>query len=407
MSIRRKITWKRAALALGMIVPVTLATATGARAEKKYSPGASDTEIKLGNTVPHSGPGSLYSVLGRIGVAYFDMLNEKGGINGRKVKLLTLDDGYSAPKTVEATRRLVESEEVLAIYGSLGTATQQAVHKYLNNKGVPQLLLSTGASKWNNPKQFKWTTAGLPLYPAEAFTLAKYVNAVKPGAKVAILYQNDEYGRDFLVPFKEELAKGGGKIVAESTYDLTEPTIDSQLITLSKSGADVFYNISTGKATSQSIRKMGEIGWKPMHLLSTGATGRAILNAAGLENAIGIVSVRYAKEVGVPRYANDPDVLAFEELRKKYMPNVDPDNSIAFAGYGLAVTMAEILRRCGDDLTRENVLKQATTLAGFRSPYMLDDVSYGFTPDDYAPISALRIGMFNGKDWDLMKQDAK
>jgi ABC-type branched-subunit amino acid transport system substrate-binding protein len=380
-----------------------LMSASAALAQKKYDPGASDTEIKLGQTVPHSGPGSLYGVLGRVATAYFEMINEKGGINGRKIKMLSLDDSYSAPKTVEATRRLVEQEEVLALFGSLGTAPQTAVHKYLNSKGVPQLLLNTGASKWNDPKNYKWTMAGLPLYPTEARILAKHVISVKPNAKVAILYQNDDFGRDFLGPFKEVLAQAGGKasVVAEATYDLTDPTIDSQLINLSKSGADVFFNITTGKATSQSVRKVVELGWKPLHLLTAGSTGRSILNAAGLENATGIVAMRYAKEVGVPRWEKDPDVMGFEELRKKYLPNVDPDNTIAYAGYGQAVTMAEILRRCGDDLTRANVLKQAQSLAGFHSPYMLDGITYSFTPDNYTPMKTLHIATFNGKDWDI------
>ncbi|HYW62351.1 MAG TPA: ABC transporter substrate-binding protein [Bradyrhizobium sp.] len=382
---------------------LVLAAGAAFAAEKKYDPGASDSEIKIGQTVPHSGPGSLYGVLGRVGEAYFKMLNETGGINGRKVTFLTLDDSYSAPKAVEATRRLVEQEEVLALFGSLGTAPQSAVHKYLNSKGVPQLLLNTGASKWNDPSNYKWTLAGLPLYPTEARILARHVTSVKPTAKIAILYQNDDFGRDFLGPFKKVLAEAGGaaKVVAEATYDLTDPTIDSQLINLSKSGADVFYNISTGKATSQSIRKVAELGWKPLHLLSAGSTGRSILSAAGFENATGIVAIRYAKEVGVPRWENDPDVMAFEALRKKYLPNVDPDNTIAFAGYGQVATMAEILRRCGDDLTRANVLKQANTLNGFHSPYFLDGITYSFTPDDYTPIKTLYISIFNGKDWDI------
>src|SRR6476620_285619 len=306
------------ALASAMPAPIVWA------AEKKYDPGASDTEIKLGQTVPHSGPGSLYGVLGRVGEAYFQMLNEKGGINGRKVKFFSMDDAYSAPKCVEATRRLVEQEEVLALYGSLGTAPQTAVHKYLNSKGVPQLLLNTGASKWNDPKNFKWTMAGLPLYPTEARILAKHVVAVKPNATVGILYQNDDFGRDFLGPFKKVLADAGGtaKVIMELTYDLTDPTIDSQLINLSKSGADVFYNISTGKATSQSIRKVAELGWKPMHLLVSTSSGRSIINAAGADNAKGIVAIRYAKDAGVPRWQNDPEVMGFEALRKQYLPNV-------------------------------------------------------------------------------------
>src|SRR6202521_2917899 len=298
-------------------------------AEKKYDPGASDTEIKLGQTVPHSGPGSIYGVLGRVGEAYFQMLNEKGGVNGRKIKFFTMDDAYSAPKCVEARRRLVEQEEVLALFGSLGTAPQTAVHKYLNSKGVPQLLLNTGASKWNDPKNNKWTMAGLPLYPTEARILARHVVGVRPNAKIGILYQNDDFGRDFLGAVKQVLADAGGtaKVIMEQTYDLTEPTVDSQLINLSKSGADVFYNISTGKAASQSIRRVAELGWKPLQLLSAGSTGLSILRAAGLENANGIVAIRYSKEAGPGRWEKDPDAMAFEALRAKYLPNVDPDNT--------------------------------------------------------------------------------
>ena len=394
------------ATALAAIAASTIPAPYVRAAEKKYDPGASDTEIKIGQTVPHSGPGSLYGVLGRVGEAYFQMLNEKGGINGRKVNFLTLDDAYSAPKCVEATRRLVEQEEVLALYGSLGTAPQTAVHKYLNSKGVPQLLLNTGASKWNDPKNYRWTMAGLPLYPTEARILAKHVVAVKPEAKIGILYQNDDFGRDFLGPFKKVLADAGGKaqVIMEQTYDLTDPTVDSQLINLSKSGADVFYNISTGKASSQSIRKVAELGWKPLQLLSAGSTGRTILSAAGFDNATGIVAIRYAKDAGVPRWEKDPDVMAFDELRKKYLPNVDPDNTVAFAGYGQVVTMAEILRRCGDDLRRENVLQQAASLKGFHSPFFLDGVTYSYTPDDYTPMRTLYISIFNGKDWDISDQ---
>ncbi|MGA7809063.1 ABC transporter substrate-binding protein [Bradyrhizobium sp.] len=385
-------------------VATVFASTTFARAsEQKYDPGASDTEIKLGQTVPHSGPGSLYGVLGRVGEAYFQMLNEQGGINGRKINFLTLDDAYSAPKCVEATRRLVEQEEVLALFGSLGTAPQTAVHKYLNAKGVPQLLLNTGASKWNDPKNYKWTMAGLPLYPTEGRILAHHVVNVKPDAKVGILYQNDDFGRDFLGPFKKVLSDAGGKaqVIMEQTYDLSDPTVDSQLINLSKSGADVFYNITTGKATSQSIRKVAELGWNPLQLLSAGSTGRSILSAAGFENAAGIVAIRYAKDAGVPRWQNDPDVMRFEALRAKYLPNVDRDNTIAYAGYGQAVTMAEILRRCGNDLTRDSVLRQAANLHGFHSPFFLDGVTYDYTPDDYTPMKTLYISIFNGKDWDI------
>lgn len=396
---RRDVSTAALATIAASVLPAPYVRAAG----KKYDAGASDTEIKIGQTVPHSGPGSLYGVLGRIGEAYFQMLNEKGGINGRKVKFLTMDDAYSAPKCVEATRRLVEQEEVLALYGSLGTAPQTAVHKYLNSKGVPQLLLNTGASKWNNPKEFKWTMAGLPLYPTEARILARHVVSVKPNAKVGILYQNDDFGRDFLGPFKKVLADAGGtaSVIMEQTYDLTDPTVDSQLINLSKSGADVFYNISTGKASSQSIRKVAELGWKPLQLLSAGSTGKSILSAAGFENAKDIVAIRYSKDAGPGRWEKDPGPSAFEELRKNYLPSVDPDNTIAYAGYGQAVTMGEILRRCGDELTRANVLKQASNLNGFHSPFFLDGVDYSYTPDDYTPMKTLFTSIFNGKDWDV------
>jgi ABC-type branched-subunit amino acid transport system substrate-binding protein len=388
------------------VATLALCAATAALAAgKKYDPGASDTEIKLGQTVPHSGPGSLYGVIGRTQAAYFEMLNEKGGINGRKIKFLTMDDSYSAPKTVEATRRLVEQEEVLALFGSLGTAPQSAVQKYLNSKKIPQLLLNTGAGRWNDPKHFPYTTPGLPIYPTEGRILARHLMKIKPDAKVAILYQNDEFGRDFMKAFKDVLAeKGTAKVVAEASYDLTDPVIDSQMINLSKSGADTFFNISTGKATSQSIRKVAELGWKPLHLLVSTSSGRSILNAAGTQNAVGIVAASYTKEVGSAKWASDPDVMAFQELRKKYMPNVDPDNTIAFQGYSQAVTMAHILEQCGDELTHANVLKHATSLAGYRAPIFLPGITYSTSSDDYSPIKKLFIGKFNGTDWDLDKE---
>lgn len=391
-------------LALTTVIAAFLSTATAVWAgEKKYDPGASDTEIKLGQTIPHSGPGSLYGVIGRTQAAYFQMLNEKGGINGRKITFLSQDDAYSAPKTVEATRRLVEQDEVLALFGSLGTAPQSAVQKYLNSKQIPQLLLNTGASRWNDPKHFKWTTPGLPIYTTEGRIIARYLLQKNPNAKVAILFQNDEFGRDYMNSFKEILTEAGGnaKVVAEASYDLTDPTIDSQLINLSKSGADTFYNISTGKATSQAIRKVAELGWKPLHLLVSTSSGRSIINAAGAENAKGIVSMSYTKEVGSEKLKDDPDVKAFQELRAKYLPNIDPDNTIAFQGYSQGVTMAKILERCGDELTHENVLKQATNLAGFRAPSFLPGITYAITPDDYSTIKALYAGIFNGTDWEL------
>jgi ABC-type branched-subunit amino acid transport system substrate-binding protein len=247
---------------------------------------------------------------------------------------------------------------------------------------------------------------GLAALPDRGAYFAKHVVNAQPNAKIGILYQNDDFGRDFLAPFKKVLEDAGGtaRVIMEQTYDLSDPTVDSQLINLSKSGADVFYNISTGKASSQSIRKVAELGWKPLQLLSAGSTGRTILNAAGFENAAGIVAIRYSKEAGTGRWLKDPDAMAFEALRAKYLPNVDPDNTVAYAGYGQAVTMGEILRRCGDELTRDNVLKQATTLAGFHSPFFLDDITYSYTPDDYSPMKTLHISVFDGKDWQISER---
>lgn len=396
-------TTQRLLTAVATLAAAVMCAASAAQAQKKYDPGASDTEIKLGQTIPHSGAGSLYGVIGRAQAAYFQQLNEKGGINGRKITFITLDDAYSAPKTVEGTRRLVEQDEVLALFGSLGTAPQSAVQKYLNGKQIPQLLLNTGAGRWNDPKNFKYTTPGLPLYPTEGRILARYLLKKNPNAKVAILFQNDEFGRDFMNSFKAVLAEAGGgvKVVAEASYDLTDPTIDSQLINLSKSGADTFYNVSTGKHTSQSIRKVAELGWKPLHLLVSTSNGQSILNAAGPDNAKEIVSVQYAKDVGNPRWANDPDVKAFQELRAKYLPTVDPDNTIAFQGYSQAVTMAHILQQCGDELTHENVMKYASNLKGYKAPIFIPGITYDIAPDDYSTMKTLFIGIYNGREWEL------
>ncbi len=332
-------------------------------AEKKYDSGATDTEIKIGQTVPHSGPGSLYGVLGRVGEAYFQMLNEKDGINGRKVKFLTMDDAYSAPKCVEATRRLVEQEEVLALFGSLGTAPQTAVHKYLNSKGVPQLLLNTGASKWNDPKNNKWTMAGLPLYPTEARILAKHVVSVKPNAKVGILYQNDDFGRDFLGPFKKVLADAGGtaKVIMEQTYDLTDPTHRFPAHQSRRSPVPTCSTTSrpARRRRSRSARWPSSAGSRCNCCRRDRPDVRSSMPPASRTRPASSRSAM-PRRPGRGAGRRIPDVMAFEELRKKYLPNVDPDNTIAYAGYGQVVTMAEILRRCGDDLTRANVLKQAS-----------------------------------------------
>lgn len=374
--------------------------APASAAGKKYDPGASDTEIRLGQTLPYSGAGSVYGAVGHAQAAYFADLNEKGGINGRKIKFISLDDAYSAPKTVEATRRLVEQEEVLGLFGSLGTATQAAVQKYLNSKGVPQLLLNAGAPRWNEPKQFPWTTPGLPLYSIEGRILANYVAEHRPGAKIATLYQNDEFGRDYLKAFKEALGDRG-KIVAEAHYDLTDPTVDSQMLNLANSGADVFYNCASGKFASQSIKKAHELGWKAHQLLIGTSNSTAILGAAGKDAIQGIVSPQYIKHLGSKRWADDPGVKMFEDLRARRMPNITPDNSTAFLGFGVAVLMHQILERCGDELTRANLLRQATNLQGLVTPALLPGISYATSPTDYSPFNALLMGTYKGSEWVL------
>lgn len=389
---------------LAVVIAIGAGPSWAVAGPKTYDPGASDTEIKIGQTMPHSGPASINGIIGRTYEAYFRMVNEKGGINGRKVSFFSEDDAFSPPKTVEATRRLVEQEEVLGFVGSLGTAPQLAVQKYLNAKHIPQILLNTGASRWNNPKEFPWTTPGLPLYSTEARIDAKYVLQVRPGAKVAILYQNDDFGRDFAKSFKEVLLANqtGASVVAELSYELTEPSVDSQVVRLSQSGADTFLNVSLGKATSQAIKKAAELGWKPLHILASVSASLPVLQAAGTEASNGIVATASSKDPNAPRWSDDPAVKEFQEFRAKYLPNVAADNYYAFAAWSQAVVLRRILANCGDELTRENLLRQATSLKGVVAPAFLPGVAFAMTPTDYTPIRTLYIQKFNGKDWDLL-----
>jgi len=393
------------ALVAGVIAAaMTLSSPAWAQSKtqgKAYDVGASDAEIKIGQTIPHSGPGAPYGVIGRSMKAYFDMLNEtKGGINGRKVIFLSMDDAYSTPKTVEQTRKLVEQDGVLALFGSTSSAGQLAVQKYLNGKGVPQLYLFTGASRWNNPKEFPWTVPGQALYPTEGHILAKYALKKVSEPKVALLYQNDEFGRDYVKGFREALGDRADKlIIAEAPYDLTDPTIDSQVLKLYQSGANIVLNASTGKASSQAIRKMAELGWKPLHLISSTAVGAPMINAAGKENAVGLTTARTFRSLGSPEWANDPEILQFHAFRKKYLPNVDPDNDLAFVAYSAATVLALGLERCGDDLTRKNLLKQMTSMNGVKAPALLPGVTYSATPDDYTPFRKLYISVFDGEQW--------
>ena len=383
---------------------LAMLAATSAFAQKNYGPGVSDTEIRIGQTMPYSGPASFYGIEGRAQEAWLRKINEAGGINGRKIKLVSLDDAFSPPKTVEATRRMVEQEGVLFTFSSVGTAAQTAVQKYLVSKKVPQLFLSTGASKWNNPKDFPWTTPILILYSTEGEIYARYVLETKPDAKIGILMQNDDFGKDFVAGFKRVLGeKAKTMIVKEVPFEIGEPTLDAQIIALKGSGADTIYNVSLGKQTAQVIRKLAELNWKPLHLIVGTSAGKPILDAAGLDNAKGIVSATAYKQASSPAFANDPDVAEYRTFMKKYLPNDDPSNEIGFIAYSWAVLLTKMIDGMGDNLTAEAIVEKATTMKGVTSPALLPGITYNTSPTDYAPLKTLRLQQFNGEVWDKIK----
>ena len=383
---------------------LAMVAATSAFAQKNYGSGVSDTEIRIGQTMPYSGPASFYGIEGRAQEAYFRKINEAGGINGRKIKLISLDDAFSPPKTVEATRRMVEQEGVLFTFSSIGTAAQTAVQRYLTSKKVPQLFLSTGASKWNNPKDFPWTTPILILYSTEGEIYARYVLETKPDAKIGILMQNDDFGKDFVAGFKRVLGdKAKTMIVKEVPFEIGEPTLDAQIIALKGSGADTIYDVSLGKQTAQVIRKLAELNWKPLHLIVGTSTGKPILDAAGLDNAKGIISATAYKQASSPAFANDPDVVEYRTFMKKYLPNDDPSNEIGFIAYSWAVLLTKIIDGMGDNLTAESIVEKVTTMKGQTSPALLPGITYNTTPTDYAPLKTLRLQQFNGEIWDKIK----
>jgi branched-chain amino acid transport system substrate-binding protein len=372
-----------------------------ASAQKKYDPGASDTEIKIGQTMPYSGPASAYGTIGKVQAAYFKQLNEQGGVNGRKINFISLDDGYSPPKTVEMVRRLVEQEEVLLTMGTLGTPSNTAIHKYMNTKKVPHMFLATGASKWNDPKNFPWTIGFNPNYNSEGKLYGQHILATKPNAKIAVLVQNDDYGKDYLNGFKDGLgAKAASMIVATASYEVTDPTIDSQIVTLKGSGADTFFNITTPKFAAQAIRKVDEVGWKPTHYLNqVSASVGSVLKPAGLDKAVGLISMLYVKEGSDSRWDNDPTMKDFKALIKKYAPEVSPDDGNATYGYAVAQTMVQVLKQAGDNLTRENIMKQAASIKDFQVPMVLPGVLASTSPDDFALFQTIQMVKFDGKTW--------
>jgi branched-chain amino acid transport system substrate-binding protein len=379
------------------------ATSSNAFAQKKYDTGATDTEIKLGNIMPYSGPASAYGVIGKIEDAYFKMINEQGGINGRKINFISYDDGYSPPKAVEQARKLVESDEVLFLFGPLGTPSNSAIQKYLNTKKVPQIFVATGATKFGESKAFPWTMGWQPAYQSEGRIYAKYLLKEKPDAKVAIMYQNDDFGKDLLKGLKDGLGdKASSMIVAEESYEVSEPTIDSHIVKLKSSGADTYFSMTTPKFSAQSIKKVAELGWKPMYFQSNvGASVGSVLQPAGFENAQGILSAAYAKDGADAQWDNDEGMKKFYAFLAKYAPEANKaDGSVVF-GYGQAQTVVQVLKQAGDNLTRENIMKQAASLKDFAPDTLLPGVTINTSATDFYPIEQLRMMQFKGQKWDL------
>ncbi|MGB3487232.1 MAG: ABC transporter substrate-binding protein [Xanthobacteraceae bacterium] len=380
-----------------------LLSAGSALAQKKYDTGASDTEIKIGNIEAYSGPASAYGIIGKTEEAYFKMINDQGGIKGRKINFITYDDGYSPPKTVEQTRKLVESDEVLFIFNPLGTPTQSAVHKYMNAKKVPQLFIASGSSKWDDAKNFPWTMGYQPSYRSEARIFAKYVLANKPDAKIAVLYANDDFGKDYLLGLKDIFGDKASKlIVAEESYENSEPTIDSHIVKLKGTGADVFINISTPKFAAQAIKKMHEIGWKPMHLMTDVSISiGAVMKPAGFDASEGVLSAGYLKDAADPQWKDDAGMKKFMAFVDKYMPGANVTDANMVYGYSAAQTMVHVLEKCGDDLTRANVMKQAASIDKFVPDTLLPGVYVKTSATDFAPIEQLKMMKFSKGKWDL------
>jgi branched-chain amino acid transport system substrate-binding protein len=378
------------------------ATSSGALAQKKYDTGATDTEIKIGNIMPYSGPASAYGVIGKTEDAYFKKINAEGGINGRKINYISYDDAYSPPKTVEQARKLVESDEVLIVFNPLGTPPNTAIQKYLNSKKVPQLFVATGATKWNDPKEFPWTMGWQPNYQSETQIYAKIILKEHPNAKIAVLYQNDDYGKDYLKGLKDGLgAKAASMIVIEESYETSEPTIDSHIVKLKSTGADVFVNISTPKFAAQAIKKIAEIEWKPVHFLNNvSASIGSVIQPAGLQNAQGIISSAYLKDPTDPQWKTDAGMLAWNAFLDKYFPEANrADGSVMYA-YTVAQGLVHVLKACGDNLTRENVMKQAASIKNLELGGLLPGIKVNTSATDFAPLSQLQLQRFKGETWE-------
>ncbi|CAN5407858.1 ABC transporter substrate-binding protein [soil metagenome] len=392
-----------ARMAFGLVAAaLSFAPPDAAFAQKKYDPGATDTQIKIGNTSPHSGPASAYSAIAKAQAAYFKMINDRGGINGRMIDYISYDDGYSPPKTVEQARKLVESDEVLFMLSNLGTPGNTAIHKYMNQKKVPQLFVTSGADKWADPANFPWTMAFLPSYRGEARIYAQYILANYPNAKIGVLYQNDDFGKDYLIGLKEALGeKAGNMIVAEVPFEVSAPTIDSQIVQIKAADPTVFINIGTPKFVAQSIKKVGELGWKVVQIIPQVSTTIAgVIKPAGFENAQGILSAYYLKDAVDPKWKNDPGMIEWNAFMAKYLPDADRADSLYVYGYATAQVMTQAIKQCGDELTRENVMKQAAGL-DMDVGLLLPGIRVKTGANDYRPIEQLQMMRFTKDQWEL------
>jgi branched-chain amino acid transport system substrate-binding protein len=385
------------AIVLGMAL-----AASPASAQKKYDVGATDTEIKIGNINPYSGPASAYGTIGKTIDAYFKKVNAEGGINGRKINFISYDDGYSPPKAVEQARKLVESDEVLLIFQSLGTPSNTAIQKYMNAKQVPQLFVATGATKWGDPKNFPWTMGWQPSYQSESHIYAQYILKNHPNGKIGILYQNDDYGKDYVKGLKDALGdKAKTMIISEQPYEVADPTIDSQIINLKASGADIFFNVTTPKFAAQAIKKTAEIGWKPVHILNQVSTSLgSVIKPAGFDNAQGILSTGYLKDLTDPQWKDDAGMKNYLAFMDKYFPEGDKSNALSGYGYSVAQTMVQVLKQCGDNLTRENVMKQAASMKELQQDLFLPGIKINTGPNDYFPLDQNQMMRFKGERWE-------
>jgi branched-chain amino acid transport system substrate-binding protein len=392
---------KNTALKFALTALLATVIAGTAQAQKKYDPGATDTEIKIGNIMPYSGPASAYATIGRTEKAYFDKLNAEGGINGRKINFISYDDAYSPPKAVEQARKLVESDEVLLVFNPLGTASNSAIQKYMNAKKVPQLFVSSGAAKWNDPKNFPWTMGWQPSYQVEGRIYAKYILENYPGKKIGILYQNDDFGKDYVIGLHEGLGDQASKLIAmEASFETSSPTVDSQVVQLKDANVDIFMNIATPKFAAQAIKKIGEMGWHPVQFLTnvSGSIG-SVLKPAGYENDQGILSTAYLKDPKDPEWQKEPAMVEWRAFMTKWFPDGDQEDANTVFGYGVAKGVEQVLRQCGDDLTRENVMKQAANL-NFELGVYLPGTKIKTSPTDFAPIEQLQMQRFKGEAWE-------